>query len=884
MAMKTIKPFLAAVVLAAVGVYAQTIRTSPGMMIGGPVYIVDETYVGQRTFNAIDTTQIESLEFFIGDDPLAVIHGMNGQKNGVYKVKTKNNAYANYEIAEDEFVDYSRPLHTIQVLSPTTLKITTGTVSDTIPYQSAFAQIEQPHDKDFLEHSWAALDLSCYSNEYMRLYHSPLGSGFRIENGKGGALLKDWLVREIDGHNAVELITNGKGSFYGTGERGHRLNLRGDTLTMYNRQNYGYTGQDSRINQMNITMPMFLSSDGYAIVFDDYSASKLILGDTIRYISENVHPLTYYFIISKDGSMASLTEEVTKLTGRQELPPFWSLGYITSKYGYHNRAETEGAVDTLKSLGYPLDGIVLDLYWYGKEQDMGRLEWDKEQWPDPEDMLAGLKDKGVNLVAISQPYVLRNGRAIDNYNTLAPKGMFVADSTGTAPQEVKIWVGEGGMFDVSNPDTRRWLSDRYEQLTDMGVTGWWGDLGEPEVHPETGLHANGLTARQYHNQYGNDWSSIIYDLFKEKYPDTRLMTMMRGGTIGLQRYNVFPWSTDVSRSWGGLEPQIVIMQQSGLSGLGYMGHDVGGFAVDPDNAYMPELYLRWLQLGTFSPILRTHAQQYAEPYHYPQYNDEILALVKERYRWLPYNYTLAYENATKGYPLVRPLEFHSTNPTGKYDDIRDQYLWGENVLIAPVLTEGATSRKVVLPGDKNTWWYDLNDSPLTAYDGGQTITVDAPIGVLPMFARGGAFIPTAEYEFKNNTGDYRTDNYTITYYAAPDNVVTSYTLFEDDRTTPSSKSNNEGLLIHMTGVSHYADTEISLSSEGSYPGMTEEKEITLKVTNAGPIDYVTVNGKKVKYDFDFKKCVVTVKFKYKVDTQANIKIQYLTVDDAFPQI
>ncbi len=125
------------------------------------------------------------------------------------------------------------------------------------------------------------------------------------------------------------------------------------------------------------------------------------------------------------------------------------------------------------------------------------------------------------------------------------------------------------------------------------------------------------------------------------------MTMMRGGTTGLQRYSVYPWSTDVSRSWGGLQPQITIMLNSGLSGLGYMSHDVGGFAIDPDAPYDPELYVRWLQLGTFSPILRTHAQATAEPYNYPDQQHIILPLIKERYRWLPYNYTLAYENADR---------------------------------------------------------------------------------------------------------------------------------------------------------------------------------------------------------------------------------------------
>lgn len=548
---------------------------------------------------------------------------------------------------------------TVKAISPTVVKITNTPAGKTDSHVSRASVLDNAGFDGGLTIKEDGNDVLMLDRT-MRVTVTPSGN-VTIARADGSTIVTDRGIRTPDGVNGVEIDITGNGSLYGAGERGHRLNLRGDTLTMYNRQNYGYTGSDPRINQMNITMPLFLSTDGYAIVFDDYAAAKMILGSTVKYMTESPEPVSYYVAVSENGSLASLTESLSELTGRQELPPFWSMGYITSKYGYRTQNETEGAIDTLKTEGYPVDGIVLDLYWYGKEQDMGRLAWDPEQWPDPVDMLSYLKGLGVNLVAISQPYILRNGRGVENYDELASKGYMVTDSTGNAPREVKIWVGEGGMFDVSNPGTRRWLADRYGQLTDMGITGWWGDLGEPEVHPEGALHANGLTTRLYHNQYGNDWSEIIYDLFKEKYPDTRLMTMMRGGTTGLQRYDVFPWSTDVSRSWGGLEPQITIMTQSGLSGLGYMGHDVGGFAVDPAHPYDPELYVRWLQLGLFSPILRTHAQQFAEPYHYPDQKDIILPLIKERYRWLPYNYTMAWENASKGYPLSAPSSLHRPN-------------------------------------------------------------------------------------------------------------------------------------------------------------------------------------------------------------------------------
>ncbi len=656
---------------------------------------------------------------------------------------------------------------------------------------------------------------------------------------------------------------------YGAGERGHSFNLLGDTLTVYNRQNYGYTDADPRISQMNITMPMFLTNAGYAVVFDDYAAAQLILGNPVTYISENVKsPISYYFVRSDsaDKSLKGLTASLTELTGRQKIAPLWSLGYITSKYGYRTQDETEGVIDTLKREGYPVDGIVLDLYWYGKEQDMGALEWEPSQWQDHKAMLADLKKKGVNLVTISQPYVLKNGRGLKNYEELSPLGMFGRDSLGNT-HDVTIWVGEGGMFDVSNPDTRRWLSDRYRQLTDEGVTGWWGDLGEPEVHPETMIHANGETAREYHNYYGNEWSKIISDLFDTTYPDRRLMTMMRGGTIGLQRYSVFPWSTDVSRSWGGMQPQVKIMLNSGLSGLGYMSHDVGGFAVDPDNPVDPELYVRWLQLGTFSPILRTHSTVKAEPYHYPEYEPILKGLIKERYRWLPYNYALAYENAAVGTPLVRPLNFYSQQPDSRLDNLTDQYLWGANVMVAPVMQQGAVSRDILFPEGE---WIDLNN-PSEVYSG-EVADYPAPLEILPMFVRAGAVIPTADYAMEN-TGDYRITDYTLNYYPARNaGTEVQSVIYEDNLTTPVdfSDASQYNLISIQTVSSADADTITLSSSNPSFNAAP--RHITLKIYGVQKPAKVTVNGKKTSVKFDAKTRTASLTFNYNPATATTIAI------------
>ena len=643
----------------------------------------------------------------------------------------------------------------------------------------------------------------------------------------------------------VRLLHQGHESFYGAGERGYSFNLAGDTLINYNAQNYGYQMGEKRTKQMGITMPMVISSKGYGIFFDDFCKSSLVVGDQeLQYTSTSPQPLSYY-VIGGNGKVENVVKNFTWLVGRQELPPLWTLGYITSKYGYRDQRESEGVVDTLKREGYPLDGIVFDLYWYGKEEDMGRLEWDKEQWPDHRKMMRDFKQLGVNVVTISQPYVLTNGRAIDNYRLLDPQGLFCKTDGIDTTHTVTIWVGQGGMFDVSNPATRQWLRARYKSLTEEGVTGWWGDLGEPEKHPLEIRHWNGLTAEQYHNYYGNEWSSIIYDMFKEDYPDRRPMVMMRAGTAGLQRYSVFPWSTDVSRSWGGMQPQVNIMLNTGLSGLGYMSHDVGGFAVDPNNKRDGELYIRWLQLGLFSPMLRTHSTYQAEPYHYKEFGDLTLRLIKERYAWLPYNYTLAYENARYGLPLVRPLGFYEDDMNiARYDGITDQYLWGHNVMVAPVMQQGAVSRDITFPDGT---WVDINH-PERRYAGHTTVNYPAPVEVLPLFARAGAFIPRANYEM-DNVGDYDPDRLDIVYYTS--SIPSTYTLFDDDLHSTGTLAREKHREIQFTATPQGKTCFITIQGRGAIDGDAPSKDYRLIIPATAKPRSVKINGKKaagVTYD------------------------------------
>ena len=772
-----------------------------------------------------------------------------------FAIKTKEGY-----IVEDGFYAVPTPKGTvaIEALSEDIFRVTTFPQGVTPVFPPSTVTDLHPDHVGVCTNSTQSAFLVCSQTTTVRVQ---LHTGkVTFYDAQGKPLLEE--LEGVDNTSPIKKVTfvgSKYESMYGGGERGHKLNLNhGDTITLYNRQNYGYTEGDIRLSQMGISIPYFLSDYGYAILFDDYNKAELVLGDTITYTSATPRPLSYYFI-NGHKSIPQTIESFTYLTGRQGLPPFWALGYITSKYGYRNEKEALGAIDSLKTRGYPVDGIVLDLYWYGQETDMGRLEWNPEQWPDHKKMLADLKNQGVNTVLITQPYINKIG-ALDNYNMLSEQGMLTKDAKG-ATHDVTTWVGEAGMFDVSNPQTQAWLWNRLKGLTEEGVAGWWGDLGEPEVHPETIYHSNGETATQFHNRYGNEWSKLIYEGLRKDFPSMRPLLMMRGGTTGLQKYSVFPWTTDVSRSWGGLQPQIKLMLSSGLSGLGYMSSDLGGFAVDPENPTDEELYVRWVQMGAFTPTMRTHAQLKPEPYHYPDSEDILKEYIKIRYKWLPYNYTLAYENAEKGWPLARPLNFTGENPGRTYSSNETEYLWGNNMLVAPVMEQGARSRDVLFP--KGTWisWYDASKR----YEGGTKATVDAPLEELPLFVREGSFIPQYDLPIENVT-EYDPTFLTIRYYPSVNN--TSYTLYDDDRMSPTSLEDKAYQLINLKGEKTPTGITVNLQTNGGkYKGMPSSRMITLEIMNVSDPSSVTLSDKTPMERFESPKMIRQYGYCYDEETK-----------------
>lgn len=651
------------------------------------------------------------------------------------------------------------------------------------------------------------------------------------------------LVSENDGYQESDTswmlnfrITNNE-VLYGGGARALGMNRRGYRLKMYNKAHYGY---ETHSELMNYTLPMMLSSNRYAMLFDNAGLGYLDLdskkNNTVAYESFSGTP--DYHVIAGDN-WSDVINQYTLLTGRQPLPPRWAFGNFSSRFGYHSQKETENTVNKFFDDDIPLDAVIIDIYWFGKEiqGSMGNFEWYTDSFPSPQKMMERFAKKGVKTVLVSEPFILTTST---KWKEAVNQRVLGLNSQGN-PYAYDFYFGNTGLIDLYKPEARQWFWNIYKGLTQQGVAGWWGDLGEPEVHPADMVHAIG-TANEIHNAYGHEWAKLIYEGYQKDFPSVRPFILMRAGYAGSQRYGIIPWSGDVSRSWGGLVPQPEISLQMGMQGIAYMHSDLGGFA--GGDKIDDELYIRWLQYGVFQPVFRPHAQEHipAEPVFQAE-RTKILAreAVKLRYKLLPYLYTMAFENSKTGYPLMTPLFFHETdNPALlTYDDA---YMWGNALLVAPVKKPGEQYQDVYLP--KGNTWVDFFTGQ--AYAGGKKITVPLSLNNIPVFVKGGSFIPMSVHT--ESTAGYSINSFELHYYADPMTRKSTYSLYNDDGETPDAYTKGSYEIMTFTADNSEDHVKINLIKQTTYSEYAKTKNVVkLMVHNlkVRPLQIV-VNGEVVK--------------------------------------
>lgn len=607
---------------------------------------------------------------------------------------------------------------------------------------------------------------------------------------------------------------------FGGGQRVLGMDRRGQRLPLYNRAHYGY---GIRSHQMYYGLPAVMSSNKYALVFDNAASGHMDIGSTEKDVLQfkAVGGRTAYLVVA-GSDYPDLIDNFTQLTGRQPLPPRWTFGNFASRFGYHTEQETRDTVDKFINQDFPLDAVVLDLYWFGPDVKghMGNLDWDRQAFPEPEKMIADFQQLGVNTVVITEPFILTTS----NKWADAVKNQALATNHADEPRKFDFFFGNTGLVDVFNEQGQAWFSQFYQRLYGQGVTGWWGDLGEPEVHPADALHnLDGViaTGDEIHNAYGHKWAELVYQTQRKIAPETRPMLMMRSGFVGSQRYGMIPWTGDVSRSWDGLKPQVELSLQMSLFGLAYTHSDLGGFA--GGETFDKEMYIRWLQYGVFQPVYRPHAQESIAPepvFHDRQTQDIIREYIKLRYRLLPYNYSLAYQNSLTGMPLMRPMVFEDPSMFNE----ANQYMWGDSFLVKPVTDPGMKSIDILLP--EGVWFDFWSDR---RFEGGKVVSMATELDHLPVLVRGGAIIPMTEVV--QSTRDYDSANLTVHYYADKSVSESSYIMYDDDGASANTITKGAYQQIIFDTEHKRGDLKFSVKKLGSYPGAPEQRNITVVIHN-----------------------------------------------------
>ncbi len=648
---------------------------------------------------------------------------------------------------------------------------------------------------------------------------------------------------------------------YGGGARALGMNRRGNRLQLYNRAHYGY---ETRSELMNYTMPIVMSSDLYLVHFDNAPIGFLDLdskkNNTLTY--ETISGRKTYQVVVGDSWM-DLVDNYTDLTGKQPMPPRWALGNFSSRFGYHTQKEVEETVQKFKDEQIPLDAVIIDIFWFGKDIQghMGNLEFLKDSFPNPKQMIKNLKAKNVNTILVTEPFILSTSK---RWQEAVDKNILAKDSLGN-PYKFDFYFGNTGLIDIYNPKGKSWFWNIYKSLADMGVTGIWGDLGEPEVHPSQLLHARG-TADEVHNIYGHDWARLVHEGYKSDFPKQRPFILMRAGAAGSQRFGIIPWSGDVNRSWGGLQSQPEIALQMGMQGLGYMHSDLGGFAGDNlDN----ELYTRWLQYGVFQPIFRPHAQEAVPPE--PVFREaKTKALAKKsielRYKLLPYNYNLAFENHQNGTPLMRPLFFEDDSKQLLTD--ASQYLWGNEFLIAPIMTSGVKEKDLYFPRDEI--WFDYYTDE--KFEGGQTKKVTVHEDYIPTFVRAGAFIPLAKP--MQSTQEYTGNNLDVHYYFDASVLESKGQLYNDAALTADTFENGNYELLFFESELENRELDLEFEAELGKNYQASKKQIQVIVHNVSKQPKsIKIDGKKVSVDWNSQNKILTIPMNWNTKNDSEIKIQ-----------
>ncbi|WP_458414486.1 glycoside hydrolase family 31 protein [Schinkia sp. CFF1] len=624
--------------------------------------------------------------------------------------------------------------------------------------------------------------------------------------------------------------------FYGFGEKTGFLDKRGEQLTMWNSD--VYAPHNPETDPLYQSIPYFMTvrnGKAHGIFFDNTWKTTFDLKNAEQ---ENTYSfsaaggqLDYYVLAGPTPK--DVIEQYTDLTGRMPLPPKWALGYHQSKYSYKSEQEVRALAETFKQKQIPIDAIHLDIH----HMDGYRVfTFDQSAFPNPKELLSELKSNGIHVVPIVDPgvkkdpsYPIYREGVLGNHFCRYIEGDLYLD---------EVWPEISAFPDFTKTETKNWWGEKHSFYTDLGIEGIWNDMNEPAVFNETKtmdtevIHANDgdlKTHEELHNIYGLLMGKATYEGLQKQLQGKRPFLLTRAGFAGIQRYAAV-WTGDNRSFWEHLEMSLPMCMNLGLSGIPFCGPDVGGFA---HNSNGP-LLTRWMQVGAFTPFFRNHnaldsvAQ---EPWAFGEKYEKIIKkYIDLRYQWLPYFYSLFREASELGIPVMRPLLLEYPNDP-YVTNLSDEYLIGDNVLIAPIMKPDTYHRVVYLPqGDWVDYWSD------EIISGGTHILTEASLEILPIFIKKGTMIALGAR--KQSTMVPET-NMQIHLYP-DDKGEASYTLYDDDGETFAYQKGHY-FLKQITCQYSQHSIEVSIKNYTSAYKPTWE-QWTFVIHHATPSINITVNG------------------------------------------
>jgi alpha-D-xyloside xylohydrolase len=555
-------------------------------------------------------------------------------------------------------------------------------------------------------------------------------------------------------------------------------------------------------------VPFLLTNKGYGLLWDNPSKTTITPGFNERtQWNSRVGDRVSFFVIA--GATADeIFAGYRLLTGPTPLLPKAAYGYIQCKQRYSSQAEVMAVAQGYRQRHLPADVIVVDWFYYTQ---MGQMDFDPRYWPDPAAMNKQLHAMGFETMISVWPRFVPGDRF---YDQLRSKGWLIHLADGT-PIDGLPYDRAGSDIDTTNPQAAQWYWRTIrDNILSKGFDGLWADETEPDL-PPNGAYFQIGPGTQYFNVYSLFHTAALSDGYRKDEPERRALILSRDAYTGAQRNGAFFWSSDINPTWDTLKRQIPTGLDVAASGIAYWSNDTGGWQylpgthhpahpplLDPSDARdnvggyddYPELYTRWFQYATFLPIMRTHgSRRQNEVWSYGRQAEPILEkYLRLRYQLTPYIYSLAYRTWLTGAPFMRalPLDF-PTDP--KVADLTDEYMFGPAFLVAPVTEQGATSRRVYLPAGADWYNYWTNER----VNGGQTITVSAPIDTIPLFVRAGSIVPLGtEVESTH-------DQQSIARVRVYPGTDASFTLFSDDGTTYAYEKGAGSLTeLHWSDASH----------------------------------------------------------------------------------